>query len=233
VTAFRRDCRKPTNDQPFAAALKDTPSVLAIVLTGRAGIFVPKPKAGFAVAGDDPKRFVPDFPGAVGNLPMLEEAVAGLGSINWIPDRDQVLRRVALIYRIGDTFVPTLAVEALRVAQGASTYLLKARTPAATAWHGSGLTIRIGDLEIRPMPTAALAGKYRHGRRRSSTQLWRRGVEGDRFRIILVGTSAAGFDCGQLRLAACPASRSSPRPSSTCRRAGADAAGLRACGRTT
>ena len=192
---------KPTNDQLFAAALKETPSALAIVLTGRAGTFVPKPKAGFAVAGDDPKRFVPDFPGAVGNLPMLEETVRGLGSINWIPDRDQVLRRVALIYRIGDTFVPTLAAEALRVAQGASTYLLKASNASGETAFGtvSGLNhIRIGDLEI---PTDADGGiwlKYRETRPEAFIPAWKllagevpkEEIAG---RIILIGTSAAGL----------------------------------------
>ena len=39
----------------------------------------------------------------------------GSGSINWIPDRDQVVRRIPLIYRVGDQYVPTLTTEALRV----------------------------------------------------------------------------------------------------------------------
>ncbi len=64
-----------SNDQVFAAALKEAPSVLAIALTGHTGTPVLKPKTGFAVAGDDPKRFIPEFSGAVGNLPILEEAV--------------------------------------------------------------------------------------------------------------------------------------------------------------
>ena len=33
------------------------------------------------------------------NLPILDEAATGIGSINWIPDRDQVVRRIPLVYR--------------------------------------------------------------------------------------------------------------------------------------
>ncbi len=74
--------------------------------------------------GDDPKPFVPSFPGSTSNLPELDAAAHGIGSINWISVRDQVVRRVPLVYRVGDQFMPTLPREALRVAQGASTYVL-------------------------------------------------------------------------------------------------------------
>src|SRR5437660_11143639 len=58
----------PTNDQTFAAALKATPSVLAMSL-GSGANAAPPAKAGFAVAGDDPRRLLPSFSGATGNLP--------------------------------------------------------------------------------------------------------------------------------------------------------------------
>src|SRR5665213_2712839 len=116
---------QPTNDQMFATALKQTPSVLSVSLnqTGDAEF---QAKAGFAVAGQDPRTFIPSFDGVTKNLPLLDDAARGIGAFNWTPDRDQIVRRVALIYRIGDTLVPSLAGETLRVAQGASTYILKA-----------------------------------------------------------------------------------------------------------
>src|SRR5665213_2177938 len=114
---------KPTHDEAFAKALANAPAVLSMALSSRP---TPPPpvKAGFAVAGDDPKAFVPGFPGGTANLPELDAAARGIGSINWIPDRDQVVRRVPLLYRVGDQLVPTLPMEALRVAQGASTYVV-------------------------------------------------------------------------------------------------------------
>ena len=85
-----------------------------------------QPKAGFAVAGQDPRPFILNLRRCSKNLALLDDAAHGIGAFNWTPDRDQIVRRVALIFRIGETFVPSLAAEALRVAQGARTYFLKA-----------------------------------------------------------------------------------------------------------
>ena len=119
----------------------------------------PPLKAGFATVGDDPKNFVPTFAGANVNLPILDEAATGIGSINWIPDRDQVVRRIPLIYRVGDQYVPTLTTEALRVAQQAGTYVLKGSNASGETAFGqqTGLNhIRVGaDRDSRPTPTAA------------------------------------------------------------------------------
>ena len=192
---------RPTNDEEFAAALKRTPSVLATALSGGTTGYSAPPKAGFAVAGDDPRPFIPNFAGGAGNLGMLEQAAIGIGSINWIPDRDQVLRRVALVYRVGDTFVPTLFAEALRAAQGASTYVLKASNASGeTAFgQGSGLNnIRIGDIEIPSDPDGAIWLKYRpteplsfiSAQRVLAGNVTPEEIGG---RIILIGSSAPGL----------------------------------------
>ena len=191
---------KPTNDQQFAAALKEIPSVLAMTL-----INAPRPpppaKAGFAVAGDNPKPFLPNFPGVVRNLPNLEEVVAGLGSINWTPDRDQVLRRVVMFYRSGEQIVPTLFTEAIRVAQGASTYVIKASNASGETAFGaqSGINhVRIGNLEIPTDADSGLWLKFRPTRPQafiSAAKLLAGEVDKEEIagRIILVGTSAAGL----------------------------------------
>ncbi len=146
-----------THDEVFEKVIAAIPAVLAVVLTNRPTPLMPE-KAGFAVAGDDPRPFIADFPGATSNLPSLDAAAAGLGSINWVPDRDQVIRRVPLIYRQDEQFVPTLTTEALRVAQGASTYILKASNANGETAFGqsTGLNhIKVGEVEIRPTRTAA------------------------------------------------------------------------------
>lgn len=192
---------RPTNDETFAAALKQTPSVLAVALNSEPGSFSSQRKAGFAIAGDDPRPFIAAFTNGAVNLPMLEQAASGIGSINWLPDRDQVLRRVILMYRVGDAFVPALSSEALRVAQGASTYVLKASNASGETAFGksSGLNhIRIGELEI---PTDADGGiwlRYRPTEPKAFIPVWKvlagevtqEEISG---RIILIGTSAAGL----------------------------------------
>ncbi|MDO8535250.1 MAG: adenylate/guanylate cyclase domain-containing protein [Xanthobacteraceae bacterium] len=190
-----------TNDEQFAAALKKTPSVLAVALANDAVPFSSKRKAGFAIAGDDPRPFVAGFSSGAGNLEMLEQAASGIGSINWVPDRDQVVRRVALVYRAGDTLVPSVFAEALRVAQGATTYVLKASNASGETAFGrsSGLNhIRIGGLEI---PTDADGGiwlKFRKTRPDTFIPAWKLlagevAPEEISGRIIFIGTSAAGL----------------------------------------
>ena len=83
----------PTNDELFAAALKAAPAVLPIILTGQASSPAFAPKAGFAFAGDDPKQFLWGFPGAESNLPALDDAAKGIGSMNLFPNRDEVVRQ--------------------------------------------------------------------------------------------------------------------------------------------
>ena len=191
---------KPTHDEVLARAMTGAPAVLAMALSGRS---TPPPpvKAGFAVAGDDPKPFVPAFVGATANLPPLDAAASGIGSINWIPDRDQVVRRVPLLYRVGDQLVPTLPMEALRVAQGASTYVVKSSNASGEAAFGQSTGInhvRVGAIEIPTDYDGGLWLRFRPANPAAYIPAWKvlagendpKDVAG---MIILIGTSAPGL----------------------------------------
>jgi adenylate cyclase len=191
---------QPSNDALFAAALKDTPSVLSIAL-GEEGSAEFQPKAGYAFGGDDPRPFLLAFKAASQNLPELQEVAHGVGAFNWVADRDQIVRRVALMFRLNEAFVPSLAAEALRVAQGATTYVLKASNASGETAFGqsTGLNhIKIGAIEV---PTDGAGGvylKFRHFDKATYIPAWKvlagevsqEEIEG---RIILVGTSAPGL----------------------------------------
>ncbi len=191
----------PSNDEAFAAALAKTPSVIGLTLTSGNNAASYKPKAGFAVAGDDPRPFMAPFSGATGNLPILTDAAKGLGALNWSPDRDQILRRVALIYRLGDKYVPSLAAEALRIAQGASTFVLKSSNASGETAFGqaTGLNhIRIGDIQVPTDAQGAIWMKFRASEPESFIPAWKvlaGEVPEDEIsgRIILIGTSAPGL----------------------------------------
>jgi adenylate cyclase len=191
----------PSNDEIFAAALAKTPSVIGLTLTSGNNAADYKPKAGFAVAGDDPRPFIAGFSGATGNLPILTEAAKGLGALNWTPDRDQILRRVSLIYRLGDKYVPSLAAEALRIAQGASTYVLKSSNASGETAFGktTGLNhVRIGDIHVPTDAQGAIWMKFRASDPESFIPVWKvlaGEVPDDEIsgRIILIGTSAPGL----------------------------------------
>jgi adenylate cyclase len=191
---------QPSNDELFATALKDSPSVLSVAL-GEEGSATFEAKAGFAFGGDDPRPFLLEFKGATHNLPELESAARGIGAFNWVADRDQIVRRVALMFRLNETFVPALAPEALRVAQGASTYLLKASNASGETAFGqsTGLNhIRIGDVEVPTDGGGGIYLKFRHFNKAAYIPAWKvlagevpqEEIEG---RIMLVGTSAPGL----------------------------------------
>src|SRR5215468_5967759 len=191
---------RPSNDQQFADEIKQTPTVLSTVLGQGTATTLPA-KAGFVFGGDDPRPFLQDFDAATPNLPPFEDAAHGIGAFNWVADRDQIVRRVSLMFRLNDAFVPALAAEALRLAQGASTYLLKASNASGETAFGqsTGLNhIRIGDIIV---PTDGAGGvflKFRHYNKAEYIPAWKvlagevaqDDIEG---RIILVGTSAPGL----------------------------------------
>jgi adenylate cyclase len=141
------------------------------------------------------------FSGVTPNLPEFDDAARGIGAFNWVADRDQIVRRVALIFRLNDAFVPSLAAEALRVAEGASTYVLKASNASGETAFGqsTGLNhIRIGEITV---PTDAAGGvylKFRHFNKAAYIPAWKvlagevsqEDIEG---KIILLGTSAPGL----------------------------------------
>jgi adenylate cyclase len=191
---------QPSNDELFAAALKDTPSVLSVAL-GEGTSTTLQDKAGFVFGGDDPRPFLLAFNGASRNLPELENAARGIGAFNWVADRDQIVRRVALMFRLDQSFVPSLAAEALRVAQGATTYVLKASNASGETALGqsTGLNhIRIGDIEVPTDGEGGVYIKFHHFNKAAYIPAWKvlagevsqEDIEG---RIILVGTSAPGL----------------------------------------
>ena len=189
-----------TNDQVFADALRESPSVLGTSLNN-SSIVSFHSKAGFAVAGDDPRQFIPSYSGTSGNLAVLEDAAHGIGAINWLPDRDQIVRRVPMLYRVGTELVPSLAAELMRVAQDASTYVLKAANASGETAFGrnTGLNhLKIGDLEIPTDADGGIVIQFRRSNPATYIPAWkvlsgevpREDVAG---RIVLVGTSAPGL----------------------------------------
>jgi adenylate cyclase len=189
-----------TNDQALANSLKEIPSVVGVSL-GDGPQKTLTAKAGFAVAGANPRSFITAFNGASVNLRPLDESARGIGAINWVPDRDQIIRRVALVFRLNETLIPSLAAEALRVAQGASSYVLKASNASGETGFGeaTGLNhIRIGTVEIPTDSSGAVYLRFRHTNPSQYISAWKvlegkvphEDIEG---RIIFVGTSAPGL----------------------------------------
>jgi adenylate cyclase len=194
--------RMPDNDALLANAIRDAGNVVTgFALTAEAGGRRPLLRTGFAQLGDDPVRFVPDYAGSVVDLPAIERAAAGNGSISFRPDTDLVVRRAPLIQRIGQQLYPSLAAEALRVAQGAHALIIKAT--GASGEYGFGnqagiVGLKIGAVVVPTDAEGEILIHYTRSVRQRVVPAWQ--VLTDRFdpkrvqgRIVLIGTSAAGL----------------------------------------
>jgi adenylate cyclase len=191
----------PDHDRVLADIIGQVNVVSGFVLTDEPGQFVPDVKSGFAAAGDDPRMFLPEFHGAVANLPSIGEASAGSGSFNLIPEHDGIIRRVPLLFRLGDDLVPSLAAEALRVAQGARSIVVKSSGASGETAYGehTGINnVKIGSIVV---PTDGHGRMWLHFTPEAperTVAAWR--VFGEDFdaasiagNIVVVGTSAAGL----------------------------------------
>ncbi|MFZ5932099.1 MAG: CHASE2 domain-containing protein [Pseudomonadota bacterium] len=191
----------PDHDEVLADVMRQANVVTGFTLTEAQNSFEPVRKSGFSYAGDDPRQFIPVFNGAVTNLNMLEKAAAGNGSFNFITERDNIIRRVPLLVRKGETLFPTLAMEALRIVQGASTFIVKSSgaNMAESFGEKTGITaIKVGRIEV---PTTSTGQAWVHytndvpSRRISAWQLFEENFDPSRVAgsILFVGPSAAGL----------------------------------------
>ena len=184
----------PSNDQIFADAIRRSRVVL-----GESGL--PEvlsafdkslPVTGLAMLGEQPQRFLLDFPGLLRNIHALEEAAAGRGLFSMKPERDGIVRRVPMLMQAQGTILPSLSFEILRVVTSTRTILVKSEKSGLKSVAVSGLelptdlngrlwlhfahrdpSIYISALDVldESVAPAAIAGK-----------------------LVLIGTSAAGLN---------------------------------------
>ncbi|MCB9947016.1 MAG: adenylate/guanylate cyclase domain-containing protein [Rhodospirillaceae bacterium] len=167
----------PVLDQirPLLEQLPDHDQVLGHVITGKpvvAGIFampddsggLPQIKWGLAFGGatvdSAPALHLPRFGSAAVNLAPIEAAAAGNGLFNVVPSTDGIVRQVPMFFALDaarrddglpEPVFPSLSAEAMRVAAGASTYIIKLAGASGEVAFGSETGIArvvIGDTEI-------------------------------------------------------------------------------------
>ncbi|HEX2116702.1 MAG TPA: adenylate/guanylate cyclase domain-containing protein, partial [Alphaproteobacteria bacterium] len=199
--------RLPDHDEALAKAMSTTPTVIGIALTSEATNQRPTAKWGIAQAGDDPRLFLSaGFNGAVINIRQLTEAAAGTGSMNTDPEYDGTIRRVPLFYALQrpdgpPDVIPSLAAEALRVAQNASTYLIKSSNANRIVRYGAQTGISVVRIGQKIVPTDAAGRVWLHdtgpvsARTVPAWQVLHGEVKPGHLEdtIVFVGTSAAGL----------------------------------------
>jgi CHASE2 domain-containing sensor protein len=179
----------PSNDEVFAEAIRRWKRVV-VAETGLGNtVNSPDPQRGetaIAVQGPEPKLF--EFLGRQRTLALLEREAQGSGSITIIPERDDVVRRVPAVLKVGGTTVPSLPVQLLRVVSGTTAILIRSSERGMIDVRMRGLSIptdEYGQVLIhfsRDDPSIYI----------SAVDLLSQKVSADRVKgkIVLVGSSA-------------------------------------------
>ena len=183
----------PSNDDVLADAIRQSRVVL-----GETGLpYVvgelnkDLPLTGLAMLGEDPQRFMLDFPGLLRSTPVLETAAAGRGLLTIWTERDGIVRRVPVIMQAQGTTMPSLSFEMLRVATGTDTIFIKSNEAGIQSVAVKGLAV----------PTDGNGQLWVHFARNdpsiyvSAVDVLEGTVDPDVIagRLVLIGTSAAGL----------------------------------------
>ncbi len=150
-----------SGEKRFIEALKASPSVIGQAVDHQAT--KPVTKAGWVQLGDDALPFLPTFGGVIRPLEDFSQASQGVGALNWTPDRDLIIRRVPTLQNVQSSFIPSLALEALRVAQGASSYQVKSSNASGESAFGvqtGVISVRVGDVIIPTDKDGAIRIRY-------------------------------------------------------------------------
>ncbi len=191
-----------SNDELLAAAIARNSVTLGIAISNETSAALPPAKGGFAFAGADPRSYLPPFSGGIGNLPEITAPAQGIGSFSFPTAADGVVRTVPLLFHAQGQLYPSLGLEALRVAQGAGSYIVRSTgasgeadtgRPAMVALRDGALDVPTGPMGdfwiyysgLPGMPTVPAIDVLQH-----DIPTLAEAVGG---RIVLVGTSAVGL----------------------------------------
>jgi adenylate cyclase len=144
-------------DADFARALAEAPAVLAVARAIGTRDVAIAPKSGYALTGSDTLAALPTLGAAAAPIPSLYDAAKGLGVASLDQSGAGTARRLPLLWSGGTAPLPTLSLEALRVAAGASTLVIMGDSTGARTIDG----IRVGDFDIPTGPTGDLWLYYR------------------------------------------------------------------------
>lgn len=110
-------------DSALASVMQTHPVILASV-PAQQNKNTPR-VSGSAVLGPEYQDRLVVYPGLIANVPALERAAVGVGTVNTLPEIDGVNRRIPLIASINGSLYPSMAMEILRVAAGDTTFQVK------------------------------------------------------------------------------------------------------------
>ena len=186
------------NDRIFASAMDGRNVVLGFAETNSGKNPEAYDKSGFVEIGAAPASGLFELRSITGIVPVLNEAAKGLGGINVSPlGESEIIRTVPMLWRTPSGILPSLSLEALRVALNENTTVVVG-TPGL---EGVVSSIRVGDYTIPTTADGQIWLRYRH----ENPALYvsagsvlapghdpglRSALDGN---IVLIGSSAAGL----------------------------------------
>ncbi|WP_439477702.1 CHASE2 domain-containing protein [Brevundimonas sp.] len=193
------------HDELLGQAMERGPTVTGYFLTGEANNVRPKEHAGVAVSGSSPLGVFTEYNGAIVSLPMIGDRASGAGSVSLEAGRDHIIRSVPLIANLDGRIVPSLSLEALRVAQGAGAILVRSTDGSGESGR-RGLpevvAVKTGELQIPTTGIGELSMYYTAPHPERIVPAWRI-LQGDlsegemqrlfQGQIVFIGTGAQGL----------------------------------------
>ena len=158
------------------------------------------PKYGLIIQGDSPKEFLPNYTGMQNNLPTLIDSSAGVGSMS-IGGDSSIVRSLPTFEVVNGQIVPSLMLETLRVAIGASTYQIKSSNASGELAFGESTGINNVKLGNVIIPTNSNGYLWLHSTFKENLniipafEVINNTYDKEFFagKIVLVGTSASGL----------------------------------------
>jgi adenylate cyclase len=110
-------------DYVLAQLLKHYPVVLPNIPSDRTKNIPRVP--GASILNPEFQDQIIQYPGMIANVPMIENAAAGVGTTNTLPEIDGVNRRIPLVVSVDGKIYPNLSLEILRVIAGDPSFQIK------------------------------------------------------------------------------------------------------------
>ena len=188
-------------DDVFAQAIERAPVVLGFIGTHASSGRQPDQKSGVVFMGHRPHDFITSFPRATTSLPKLAQKARGSGALNWLPENDQIIRKLPMLTRIGDQLYASLSVELMRVAQGAASPLVRSSDAEGSGLLGveTGLvSMQVGSMTIPLNADGSIWLRPRLAQKNetiSAQDILSKTFPENRIRgkIVLIGAQAAGL----------------------------------------
>lgn len=193
----------PDHDRVLAQSFARAPVVAgAFLLNDRAGPPL-EPKAGFGIAGTEPTA-VRAFRRALTSLEPVHAAATGSGFVSLGGGGDGIVREAPLLASQGGNLHPSLALEALRLAQGAGAITVRTSDAGSEGGGvpGQVVAVKVGAFEVPTTASGALWLHFTPSRSERVIPAWKildgalsgpaleQAVGG---RIVLVGAGAIGL----------------------------------------